>query len=346
MQTLMEKEIFEIPESIKSCLDYNRGMFDEIKECINKKEIKFIMIAARGTSDHAGEYFKYIAESTIGLPVILAAPSITTMYNSQYKLEDALVIGISQSGMAADVIEVVENGNKSGALTIGITNNLESNLAKAAQKHLFCNCGEEKSVAATKTFVSQLTLLAKLACEIKGKCNIDDEIKNTAENINIILEKKDEIFNTAKSFASMESCFTLSRGYNYPIAKESALKLQECTYVEAKSYSTSDFMHGPIAMIDEQSNCFIYSNESRFADELISSAKKIKEYGAKLIVFTNESKLLDLGDVSIEVPKADIDMLSPFYMAVAIQLFACGLSEAKGINPDMPRHLKKVTITK
>lgn len=346
MQTLMEKEIFEIPKSIKVCIDYNQDMFNEIKMCIGEKDIKFIMIAARGTSDHAGEYFKYVAESTIGLPVILAAPSVTTMYNSQYKLEDALVIGISQSGMAADVIEVVENGNKSGALTIGITNNLESNLAKAVQKHLFCNCGEEKSVAATKTFVSQLTLLAKLACEIKGECNIDDEIKNAAQNINKILDKKDEIFSTARLFTGMKSCFTLSRGYNYPIAKESALKLQECTYVEAKSYSISDFMHGPIAMIDEQSNCFIYSNESRFSDELMTGIKMIKEYGAKVIVFSDDKKMLDFGDVSIEVIKSDTDMLSPFYMAVAIQLFACGLADAKGINPDKPRHLKKVTITK
>jgi len=346
MQSLMEKEIFEIPKSIASCIDYNQGIFDDIKRCIDEKSIKFIMIAARGTSDHAGEYFKYIVESQIGLPVILAAPSITTMYHSQYKLADALVVGISQSGMAADVIEVIENGNKSGALTIGITNNLYSNLAKAAQKHLYCNCGEEKSVAATKTFVSQLTLLAKLACVLKGQCNIEDELQKAAQDIEEILNKKDEIYEIAKSFASMESCFTLSRGYNYPIAKESALKLQECTYVEAKSYSTSDFMHGPIAMIDDESNCFIYSNEDRFTEELVAGAKKIKEYGARVIVFSNNRDLLEIGDVSIEVTGASIDMISPFYMAVAIQLFACGLAKAKGINPDKPRHLKKVTITK
>lgn len=243
--------------------------------------------------------------------------------------------------MDADVIEVVMNGNKSGALTIGITNNMDSKLAKTVHKHLYCNCGEEKSVAATKTFVSQLTLLAKLACTLSNDVKIDKKLEKVAEDIEKILKKKEEIFTAAKSFVNMESCFTLSRGYNYPIAKESALKLQECTYVEAKSYSTSDFMHGPIAMIDDESKCFIYLNESRFSEELITAAKKIKDYGAHIIVFSNERNLLEIGDTAIEIKVANIDMLSPFNMAVAIQLFACGLAKAKGVNPDAPRHLKK-----
>ena len=349
MQTLMEKEIFEIPQVIKNCIDYNEAAVKKIKDYLSNNKIRFILVAARGTSDHAGLFFKYLIESQCGLPVVLAAPSVSTMYNSRYQTKESMVIGLSQSGMAEDVIEIVEDAKKNGAFTIGITNDCDSRLAVCAETHLYCNCGPEKSVAATKTFIAQMVLLTLLS----GLINIDaddqdirDKLMIVSDEIKRILSRKIEIYSKAELLKNMTECFTLARGYNYAIALESALKMQECAYVKAKSYSTADFMHGPIAMIDEGSTCFVYANEDIFSDELLDLAKRIKQYGAKLVAISDDDRINHISDIVIKLEKPIAQVMAPFYTAVVIQLFACGLSIAKGLNPDIPRNLKKVTITK
>ncbi len=342
----MEKEILEVPGVLKKSLANNKPVFEQIRKVIDEKDIKFVMIAARGTSDHAGVYAKYAIESTLGIPVVLAAPSISTIYETQYKLDDAMVIGISQSGQATDVIRVLEDAKAKSAITISITNDENSKLANITDYHLFCNAGKEVSVAATKTFYAQLGILAELTSVMNGYDDFDENMNNIISNIENILLRKNEIFKIATSLKEMKECFTLSRGYNYSIACESALKMQECAYVKAKVFSTADFQHGPIAMVDEGCHCFLYANEEKFLTEYKEIVAKLRDYGAYIIIVSDDSNLLKQADIAIEIPTQETQYLVPFYTTAIIQLLACGLSLAKGLNPDVPRNLKKITLTK
>lgn len=344
--TLMWSEIKEEPKVVENCLNKNIGLLSELAGDIRKSGIDRVMIAARGTSDHAAVYAKYIMEITLGIPVALAAPSVFTVYHGSLKLDRTLVIGISQSGKAADVLEVIKSANKTGALTVSITNFPDSPLALEAKYHLDCSAGLEKSVAATKTFLAQLTLLASLTAIWAGKKELLDEIKMIPQGITNIIENSDYISEKVQRYRYMEECFVLSRGVNYPIALETALKIQETCYVRAKAYATSDFYHGPYAMIEKDMPVFVIAPAGPAFSDIKEMVARLKGSGAELIIISDDREMLDKGDCSFSIPAANNDIISPFYNVVIAQIFACNLSLAKGLNPDSPRELKKVTVTK
>lgn len=341
----MLKEIFEQPDILQHVCSKNSDILLGISREIKKRNIKYAVIAARGTSDHAAIFGKYLIESTCHIPVALAAPSVVTAYRADISYKEALVIGISQSGEAKDVLEIIKQANATGAFTIAITNFTDSPLAKSAFAHLHCAAGIETSVAATKTFTSELYLLALLGAYISGSPELYGLLLAVPDKLHTILTKKDEIFELAKRYRFMKECFTLSRGYNYCIAMESALKLQECAYVLAKAYSISDFMHGPLAMIENDTPCLVFLESGIFTDEMAGFINRIKKMGADITTFTNDSKLMDLSDRFVRMPDCHA-LESPFFFACAAQMFACAVSMEKGLNPDEPRNLKKVTITK
>lgn len=343
---LMWNEILEQPEVLKKCIDSNQKMTARVVEEIRARNIEFVVIAARGTSDHAGVYAKYIMESTLGVPVALAAPSIFTIYNKSLKLKNSLVIGISQSGKAADVLEVIRSANESGALTVTVTNDDASPLAQEAKFHLFCNAGLEKSVAATKTFTAEMMLLACLTAEWSGEERIKKELEQVPSNLAMVFGEADKITAKVERYRFMNECFVLSRGINYAIALESALKIQETCYVRAKAYATSDFHHGPFAMIEKDMPVIIYAPNGPTMPDMIEMAEKLKQSCAEIITVSNNKAMLEMGNCSFSIPETDSDLISPFYNVVFAQMFACKLSLVKGLNPDSPRGLKKVTITK
>lgn len=344
--TFMWKEILEQPEVLQRCVKSNEKIILNIVENIKARNINSVVIAARGTSDHAGIYAKYIIESVIGIPVSLAAPSIFTIYGKKMKLNNSLVIGLSQSGKAADVLEVIQSANESNALTLTITNDKESPLAKQAQYHLFCDAGLEKSVAATKTFTSEMMLAAQLVAQWSGDEQFKNQLAQVPANLSKIFDQENNIINKVQRYRFISECFVLSRGINYPIALESALKIQETSYVRARAYATSDFHHGPFAMIDKDMLAIIYApNGPSYKDE-IEMINKIKGSGAEVLIVSNNKELLESENFTFEIPQTDNDMISPFYNVVIAQMFACQLSLCRGLNPDAPRGLNKVTITK
>lgn len=343
---LMRQEIMEQPVALKNCKEYNAGLIAKIAAEIRERNVCGTFIAARGTSDHAGTYGKYLMETTLGIPVAMAAPSVVTVYGKDLKLANYLVIGISQSGKAADAIEVLNNANKAGALTIAITNDEESPMAKTAKYHLFCNAGLEKSVAATKTFTTELYLLALLVAEWAGDDSLKKKLDEVPANIAKMFDASEEFRNKAQRYRYMNDCFVLSRGLNYPIALEAGLKIQETCYVRAKAYPVSDFYHGPLAMIDRDTPVFVYAPEGPIVKDMTDIITRLKELDAELIVISNNEELLQMGRCSFRIPATNDDAISPFYNTIVAQLFACELSLAKGLNPDQPRSLRKVTITK
>jgi len=342
----MLEEIKEQPVVLERCIRENAEVVKRIVEDIDKQGIQWIYIAARGTSDHASIYGKYIIESEAGIPVALSAPSVFTLYNKTLKFKNSLVIAVSQSGKAADALEVIRSANKQDALTVSITNAPDSPLAQEAKYHLYCSAGIEKSVAATKTFTSEMMLLAQLTAELAKNSTMSKNLSLVPEYVSSILENSSVIESFVPRYRFMDECFVLSRGTNFAIAMESALKIQETTYARAKAFAISDFQHGPIAMIDRNIPVIIYAPNGPSFVDTSAMINRLAESNIELIVISNNESALSKGTSSFAIPQTDDDLISPFYNAVVAQLFACNLSLIKGLNPDSPRMLQKVTVTK
>jgi glucosamine--fructose-6-phosphate aminotransferase (isomerizing) len=342
----MLSEIGEQPAALTRCLAKSAPLLAEIVSAIKTRQIESICIAARGTSDHAAVYGKYCFELLLGIPVSLAASSVYTLYHQTLKLPHTLVIGISQSGKAADVLEVIKAANRQGALTISITNAPDSPLATEAQFHLACEAGLEQSVAATKTFTTELFLLANLAAKWSGELAIKDQLALIPQGITAALAAEPLIEAKVERYRFMEECFVLARGVNYAVALEAALKIQETNYVRAKAFATSDFQHGPIAMIDPGIPVLIFAPEGPSFSDVSEMAYRLHQDQVELIIVSNNQALMELTPSAISIPATDNDLISPFYNATVAQLFACKLATVKGLDPDHPRLLHKVTVTK
>lgn len=354
----MWKEINETPLAFSRIKPNNQKVMDALLSDIKANPITGVYAAGRGTSDHALVYFKYVCEIFAGIPVAYAGSSIITLYSGKLNLKNQLVIGCSQSGKAADVLEVIRRANAQGAITVSVTNDENSPLAKEAKYHLFCSAGEEKSVAATKTFSTQLYLMLWLASSLANNQKAIDMLDTYTNNLPSIMEViSSETEKLAPNFASMESGFILARGVTYPIALEGALKLQETSYVQMKGYPASDFYHGPMAMINKDTPVFIYAPKFGYADKSLANnhkqdqvkcIEKMIELGAKTVIITDDAdyKKYEGKAFIASLPEACCESFAMFNFALFAQMFACRISCSKGRNPDSPRALNKVTITK
>lgn len=344
----MWKEIMEQPDVIRNCAKKNAAVMEDIVREFEKRKIDSVYIAARGTSDHAAVYGKYVFEVAAGIPVALAAPSVFTVYNKTLKLKNAIVIGISQSGKAEDVLKVLQSANQCGALTVSITNYPDSPLAKAAQFHLDCTAGEEKSVAATKTFTSEMYLIGTLAASIAHDDKALEKYAGVPELIEETFGQADKIEKLAQKCSFINECIVLGRGFNYAVALEAALKIMETTYVRAKAFASSDFYHGPMAILQKGIPVFLYAPSGKMEENMVETLEKVEsESGAPAFVITDEKseRIEKAADTVICIPRTGCDLISPFCCAAAAQMIACKLAQAKGLNPDKPHMLHKVTIT-
>lgn len=345
--TKMEFEIKQQPEFLKSSLDFNMPVLIKLVNALKERKPKGIYLAARGTSDHAGIYFKYIEEALIGIPVALAAPSVITLYGGKPDFSDYLVIGISQSGAAEDVNAVINRAKECGAVTLTITNTLGSLLAKNADYHLYCNVEKEESVAATKTFGSDLYLIANFVAMWSDNKEFLEQLNLVPNIMDAVVNRNNEIKELARRYRFMTECFMLARGNAYPIALESCLKVQETNYVKAKAYPISDFHHGPFAMIDDGMPVFVYAADGPANKDTVEMINKVRNAGGDVLVISDNVDFCQMGDSSFLIENCpNNDMISVFAFTVFAQLFACNLAAVKGRNPDSPRGLKKVTITK
>jgi len=342
----MWNEIMEEPEVLRKCLEANLDKVKSFTSKLKDANIDLICIAARGTSDNAALFGKYVFETVNGVPVSLSAPSVYTVYQKEPKLKNALVIGISQSGMAEDVLGVLKIANKQNCITVGITNNSNSSIAKEVAYHFSCEAGEEKSVAATKTFLAQLLVISMISCFWAGNTSFADKLYQLPELISEVLLTSGDIKEKAERYRYMDECFILARGINYSIALEAALKIQETCYVRARGYAISDFYHGPLAMVDKDMPVFVFSPKGLMLENAVEMIHKLISIGAEVIVISNDSDVLMLVNTSFRIPETDDDIISAFLNIVIAQQFACHLADIKGINPDSPRGLKKITITR
>ncbi len=339
----LESEIYEQPQIIRNLLVSEADHIGDIAEAIRNFNPAFVCIAARGTSDNAARYAQYALGIHARMPVALATPSIHTLYNAAPNLSRALVIGISQSGMAADVTQVVSDARMQGALTLSITNNPASPLAKSADHHIGLHAGEEISVAATKTYTAQLTVIAMLVAALANDAALNADLLRLPDQISQTLELSYPVQDFATRHASLESFAALGRAYNYCTAIETCLKVQELCYIVGQGYSEADFLHGPIAIVKPGFPVIVIAPKGKSSANFGPLLSKLNERSAATLLITNDGSFGE--DVWVQLPDALPEWLSPVAAIIPGQLLGLHLALAKGNPIDKPKGLSKVTVT-
>jgi glucosamine--fructose-6-phosphate aminotransferase (isomerizing) len=341
-------EIAEQPDVIARLIDAQTASIKAIAAQVRAAAPRFVTIAARGTSDNAARYAQYVFGSHNGMTTALATPSLYTAPGDggqRPALRDALVIGISQSGQSPDIVEVVKAGRRDGALTIAITNDPASPLANAAAHTIALGAGVERSVAATKTYTAQLTALAMLASCWRHS-EPDSAMRALPDAARKALGAQDQAQAAAQALAQASRCVVLGRGYHYATAFEAALKIKELTYLLAEPYSSADFKHGPMALIEGGFPVILIASGAAFKGEFDALRTMLADRKATVVTFADAAHGPRANEYSVDLASASAEWLSPISGIIPAQLLAYHLARARGHNPDAPRTISKVTLTR
>lgn len=346
----MLDEIREQPAALARTLKKELRGVQALRKQFEKNPPKFIILAARGTSDNAAQFGRYLIEIATGIPVALAAPSVSTLYHARMRLEGALVVAISQSGESTDTNVVLSEARELGAFTIGITNEEASTLAKISHQPLLVRAGKEKSVAATKTYTGQLMAFYLLAWALGARIELDD-LHHLADAAGAALTVDREVAARAERYCFMRHAVVIGRGLNYANAFEWALKLMETCYIVAERFSQADLLHGPIAMLEPAFPAFVFAPPGPTWPVMGEMLARLEKTGVPSLVVSDRSNR-EAPKSALRIPKAmafrgalPADVYTPIPYIIPAQLFAAHLAEVKGLNPDQPRGLSKVTQT-
>jgi len=345
-KSLLQQEIEEQPVAAKHLLQEEQSAIKNVAEAILDYDPRYIIFAARGSSDNAARYGQYLFGTTNGLSVALATPSLFSRYQQPPNVEDALIIGISQSGQSPDIVSVLAEGQRQGALTAAITNDPDSPLSATADHTIPLLAGKEQSIAATKTYTTSLLALAALSAALAEDTQRLEILQTLPQLMSQVVNQAPAIIKSTERYRYMEQCVVISRGYNYATAFEIALKLKELTYVMAEPYSTADFQHGPMAIVEQGFPVIAVVPEGELAPEMIEFLQQLREREAELVVISALDSALALAQTPLPLPSGIPEWLSPIVSVVPGQIFAWGLTLSKGFDPDHPRGLRKVTLTR
>ncbi|HEX3270429.1 MAG TPA: SIS domain-containing protein [Ktedonobacterales bacterium] len=343
MDTILESEIRSQPTIVERLLERNAEHIAEIVAAL--PSFDYVMIAARGSSDHAALYAKYLFGALCHVPVALAAPSLYTLYRSEIRLGGALVIGVSQSGQSPDIIAVLEAARAQHRPTIAITNDGASPLAQAADHVIELHADLEQSVAATKTYTAELAIIAALAAAWSGNPQRLTELRHLPTALEETLTLGANFAGASALYRDADAITVIGRGYNYCTAFEVALKLKELTYIIATAYSSADFRHGPIATVGAGSPVLLVAPSGHTFADMMDLAAVLSNRGADLLMISDAPEALALARSPFPLPAGTPEWLSPIIATLPGQQLALRLAQAKGINPDAPRGLTKVTRT-
>lgn len=338
----MLEEIAQQPAVLEKTINEERAKYVTLGKHLRERDIDLIVLAARGSSDNAALFGRYLLEVTTGIPVSLSAPSVHTLYHAKLKLGRALVVGVSQSGEGVDINNVLERAKASGAFTLGITNNADSSMAKIADETLLTHAGLEKSVAATKTYTGQMLHFYMLAAALTDNSIAYETIPEFAAQA---LETKAKVEELVQRYAFMENCVVVGRGMNYGNSYELALKLMETCYVVAERFSSADFFHGPLAIVERRFPVILFAPPGVTKQGTVDLLARLHDLNADSFTITGDPEIAKLSSRSLMMDPEIDEFISPIPYIIPAQLFAALLAEAKGLNPDAPRSLSKVTRT-
>lgn len=340
------REIHEQPSVLRRLFDLEQPTIRQLVQEIRRRDVQYVLIAARGTSDNAGRYANYLFGALNGLPVALAAPSLYTIYRRPPRLRNALVLGISQSGKSPDIVSVLDDAKQQGALTAAITNVAESELASQADFVIPLHAGEERSIAATKTYTAELMAIALIGANLADDPQLLNAAAGVPEAVARVLEVGPTVSELAQRYRYMRACVVIGRGYNYASAFELALKLKELTYTLAEPYSSADFLHGPLALIEDGFPAVVLAPSGIMLPEMQKFIGVLAERSAEPIVISDDSATLEMGRIQIPLLATVPEWLSPITAIAPGQLLALHLAAARDYDPDHPRGLRKVTETR
>jgi glucosamine--fructose-6-phosphate aminotransferase (isomerizing) len=343
--SILRREIFSQPDVLARILARETPRAQRLARIINRHDPRLVLVVARGSADNAGLYGKYLFGAQNRKVVALATPSLFTRYGRPPELSRALVLAISQSGESYDVVEVVEAANRAGALTVAVTNTPGSPLARTAQHALLCHAGKERSVAATKTYTAQVLLLALLSSAISGRRGRLEALAAVPELVAEALTVEDAAAAVAERLRYLEQCAVVGRGFCYGTAFEVALKLAELTYVVAQPYSSADFRHGPIAVVDPGFCVLLIAPRGKVLGDVKVLLEQLRERRAEVIAISNSPTLLRRATRGLRLPREVPEWLAPLTAVIPGQLLALNLCKVKGFPVDRPRGLSKVTRT-
>ena len=342
----LRAEILSQPMVLRQLLERGWPQVEVIAAELRRETFELVYLAARGSSDNAGLYAKYLWGAYNALPVALAAPSLFSHYHRPPRVGRALVVGISQSGQSPDLVHVLAECRAQGAVTLAIVNDPESPLARAAQHVIDICVGSELAVAASKSYTAQLLTVAMLSAALADHAELRRSLDVVPAWIEQALELEPLLELAAARYRSIEQCVILGRGCNYATACEWSLKLKELCYVLAAPYSAADFLHGPIAVVARGFPVFAVAPEGAVLGELVELLGELRsEQLAELVVLSNSHDVLALAQTQIPLPADLPEWVSPIVSIVPAQLFTYHLARAKGLDPDQPRGLSKVTRT-
>lgn len=305
---------------------------------------RFVLFVARGTSDHAALYAKYVAEIVHELPCGLVSPSTMTAYGARPDLSGVLMIGVSQSGGSPDLVQSLTVGRERGALTVALTNKPDSPLATAAEAHIDIQAGPELAVAATKSYTAQLLALHLLFDAVRGGTGAAGQVAAVADAAEQLVQGDAAVAGLAQRYRFASRLVTTGRGYSYPTAREGALKLMETCYLSAQAFSGADLLHGPLAMLDPQVPVLAIASEGVGGTAMRPVFERILEQGADLFCVGSADAVAS-ASAGVTLPTGVPEELAPLLEIIPFQQLSLHLAIARGQNPDAPRGLRKVTET-
>ena len=341
----MLQEIAEQPGALSKTITEERGKVERLGKFLRGRGIDLIVLVARGSSDNAALFGRYLLEITTGIPVSLSAPSVHTLYRARLNLQNALVVGVSQSGEGEDINLVLENARAGGAYTVGITNESDSSMTRFTDETLLTHGGRERSVAATKTFTGQMLHFYMLASALAESAERRIDYEAIPDWAARALELKGAVEEMVERYVFMENCVVVGRGLLYANAYELALKLMETCYVVAERFSSADFLHGPLAMVERHFPVILFAQPGVTREGTRALVERLQELRADTLVITEDDALARAGTRSLLMPAEIDEARAPIPYIIPAQLFAALLAACKGLDPDAPRSLSKVTRT-
>ena len=343
MSRMME-EILEQPAALRRTFEAERGHAAEFKKFAQTRDFRLIVLVARGTSDNAALFGRYLLEIATGIPVSLCAPSVHTLYHARLDFRETLVIGISQSGAGTDINLVLKNARKQGAFTVAVTNEAKSEMARAVDETFLVRAGKQRSVAATKTYTGQLMILYLLAFALGRQIGLEPA-SEIPGRVRETLKLAPEVRGMVQRYRYMRQCAVVARGLNYANAFELSLKLMETCYIVAERFSSADFLHGPIAMIERDFPVILFAPPGKTFAGQRQLIKRLAALRAETIAIGSGDLRISGVTQMICVPGKIPEIYTAIPYIVPGQLFAAQLADVKGLDPDRPRSLKIVTQT-
>jgi glucosamine--fructose-6-phosphate aminotransferase (isomerizing) len=338
----MAAEMAEQPAVLQRILDQGAPAIHEVATAIAARRPRFFLLTARGTSDHAALYAKYLIEVLLGKPAGLTSMSTTTAYGAEPDLAGCLAITVSQSGGSPDLVASTEAARKAGAITLAVTNNAKSPLAEVSEYHLDVLAGPEKALPATKTYTAELLTLYLFVDRLRGGDGVAAQA--VPELSQSVLARSDEVRGLAERYRFAQRLVITSRGYGYPTAREAALKLMETTYIAASPFSGADLLHGPLAMVDNVSPVIAIVPDGKGGKALQPVLDRLRGQGADLMVVGQRSQVR-AASAGFVLPPGVAEEVQPVLEILPLQQLAYQITMARGQDPDAPRALAKVTQT-